>query len=180
MVPRMAAATTVSPASRGRWRREREIMILRGNWSYPTNVRFGAGRIAELPEAARAAGITRALFVTDPNLAALPMTRDAMARLEAAGIPARLYSDIRPNPVESSVRAGVDAFKDGHGGRSLDGVVAFGGGSALDAGKLIAFMAGQSRPIWDFEDIGDKWMRADGVIAPVVAGPATAGTGSEV
>jgi len=149
-------------------------MNLRANWNYPTSVRFGAGRIAELPEAVRAAGMTRPLFVTDPNLAGLPMTRDALASLAAAGIPATLFSDIRPNPVESNIRAGVAAFA-GH-----DGVVAFGGGSALDAGKLIAFMAGQSRPIWDFEDIGDNWKRADGVIAPVVAVPTTAGTGSEV
>lgn len=149
-------------------------MTLRANWNYPTSVRFGAGRIAELPEAVRAAGMARPLFVTDPNLAALPMTRDALARLEAAGIETTLFSDIRPNPVESNVREGVAAFA-GH-----DGVVAFGGGSALDAGKLIAFMAGQTRPIWDFEDVGDNWTRADGAIAPVVAVPTTAGTGSEV
>jgi alcohol dehydrogenase len=155
-------------------------MNLRATWNYPTSVRFGAGRIAELPEAARAAGIARPLFVTDPNLAALPMTRDAMARLAAAGIPAKLFSDVRPNPVESNVRAGVAAFTAGYDGRSLDGVVAFGGGSALDAGKLIAFMAGQSRPIWDFEDIGDNWTRAEAKIAPVIAVPTTAGTGSEV
>ena len=139
-------------------------MNLRANWNYPTSVRFGAGRIAELADAVRAAGIARPLFVTDPNLAALPMTREAMALLASAGIPAALFSAIRPNPVESNIRAGVDAY--GQGGH--DGVVAFGGGSALDAGKLVAFMAGQSRPIWDFEDIGDNWKRADGPIAPVV------------
>jgi len=144
------------------------------NWNYPTSVRFGAGRIEELPEAVRTAGIARPLFVTDPNLATLPMTQDALARLAAAGMPATLFSDVRPNPVESNIRAGVAAFA-GH-----DGVVAFGGGSALDAGKLVAFMAGQSRPIFDFEDTGDNWKRADGPIAPVVAVPTTAGTGSEV
>jgi alcohol dehydrogenase class IV len=144
------------------------------NWNYPTSVRFGAGRIAELPEAVRAAGITRPLFVTDPKLATLVMTTDALASLEAAGLTATLFSDVRPNPIESNVHAGVGAFA-GH-----DGVVAFGGGSALDAGKLIAFMAGQSRPVFDFEDIGDNWKRADGAIAPVVAVPTTAGTGSEV
>jgi alcohol dehydrogenase class IV len=151
-------------------------MMLRANWNYPTSVRFGLGRIAELPEAVRAAGMARPLFVTDPNLAALPMTRDALASLEAAGIPATLFADIRPNPVGSNIHAGVAAY--GLGGH--DGVVTFGGGSALDAGKLIAFMAGQSRPIWDFEDIGDNWKRADGSIAPVIAVPTTAGTGSEV
>ena len=156
-------------------------MSQRANWNYPTSVRFGAGRIDELPEAVRAAGMARPLFVTDPNLAALPMTRDAMALLAAAGIPAALFSDIKPNPVESSIRAGVAAYRPGgHDGQGHDGVVAFGGGSALDAGKLIAFMAGQSRPIWDFEDVGDNWKRADRPIAPVVAVPTTAGTGSEV
>src|SRR5262245_14297105 len=150
-------------------------MDLRGTWSYPTSVRFGAGRIAELPEAVAAAGILKPLFVTDPVLAALPMTTNAMATLAAAG--ATLFSDIKSNPVESNVRAGIAAFKAG----GHDGVVAFGGGSALDAGKLIAFAAGQTRPMWDFEDIGDNWTRADAsTIAPVVAIPTTAGTGSEV
>jgi alcohol dehydrogenase class IV len=150
-------------------------MDLRGTWSYPTSVRFGAGRIAELPAAVTAAGIRKPLFVTDPVLAALPMTAHAMAALAAAGV--ALFSEIKSNPVESNVRAGIAAFKAG----GHDGVVAFGGGSALDAGKLIAFAAGQTRPIWDFEDIGDNWTRADaGAIAPVVAIPTTAGTGSEV
>lgn len=149
-------------------------MTLRANWNYPTSVRFGAGRISELADAVRAAGMSRPLFVTDPHLATLPMTREAIGVLAAAGIEAALFSDIRPNPVESNIRAGVAAFA-GH-----DGVVAFGGGSALDAGKLVAFMAGQTRPIWDFEDIGYNWKRAEGPIAPMVAVPTTAGTGSEV
>jgi alcohol dehydrogenase len=152
-------------------------MDLRGTWSYPTSVRLGAGRIAELPEAVAAAGIHRPLFVTDPVLAALPMTAQAMTSLAAAGVPAARFSDIKSNPVESNIRAGIAAFRAG----AHDGVVAFGGGSALDAGKLIAFAAGQTRPIWDFEDVGDNWTRAEaGAIAPVVAVPTTAGTGSEV
>jgi alcohol dehydrogenase class IV len=152
-------------------------MQLRGDWNYPTSVRFGAGRIAELPAAVAAAGIRKPLFVTDPNLAMLAMTTHAMASLGASGVPATLFSDIKSNPVESNIRDGVAAFRAG----AHDGVVAFGGGSALDAGKLIAFAAGQTRPIWDFEDIGDNWKRADAsAIAPVVAVPTTAGTGSEV
>jgi alcohol dehydrogenase class IV len=152
-------------------------MQLRGNWNYPTSVRFGAGRIAELAEAARAAGIARPLVVTDPMLAKLPMIAQAMDLLAAAGIPAKLFSDIRPNPVEANIAAGVTAFKAG----GHDGVIAFGGGSGLDAGKLIAFMHGQTRPVWDFEDVGDWWTRADAAaVAPIVAVPTTAGTGSEV
>jgi alcohol dehydrogenase len=152
-------------------------MQLRGNWNYPTAVRFGAGRIAELPEAARVAGTARPLVVTDSTLAKLPMIAQAMASLAAAGIEARLFSEIRPNPVEANVAAGVTAFKAG----GHDGVIAFGGGSALDAGKLIAFMHRQTRPIWDFEDVADWWTRADAAaIAPIVAVPTTAGTGSEV
>src|SRR5262245_24163375 len=152
-------------------------MQLRGNWNYPTAVRFGAGRIAELPEAVRVAGTARPLVVTDATLVKLPMIAQAMASLAAAGIEARLFSDIKPNPVEANVAAGVAAFRAG----GHDGVIAFGGGSALDAGKLIAFMRGQTRPIWDFEDVGDWWTRADPAgIAPVVAVPTTAGTGSEV
>jgi len=152
-------------------------MPLRADWSYPTQVRFGAGRIAELGEAVRAAAVAKPLFVTDATLAALPMTEAAMARLAASGVPARLFAEVRPNPVEANIAAGLAAFRAG----GHDGVVAFGGGSALDAGKLIAFAAGQTRPIWDFEDVGDNWRRADAArIAPVVAVPTTAGTGSEV
>jgi alcohol dehydrogenase class IV len=152
-------------------------MRLSATWTYPTSVRFGAGRIAELADAVAQAGIGRPLFVTDPTLAALPMATRAMASLASAGVPATLFSDIKSNPVESNVIAGIVAFSAG----GHDGVVAFGGGSALDAGKLIAFAAGQSRPIWDFEDVDDNWRRAEaGRIAPVVAVPTTAGTGSEV
>jgi alcohol dehydrogenase len=145
---------------------------LRANWNYPTTVRFGVGRIAELPEAVKSAGMTNPLFVTDPVLAKMPMTQSAVA-----SVGAKTFFDIRPNPVDANIVAGVAAFRTG----AHDGVVAFGGGSALDAGKLIAFMAAQTRPIWDFEDIGDWWTRADPAgIAPVVAVPTTAGTGSEV
>lgn len=152
-------------------------MELRGNWNYPTTVRFGAGRISELAEAARAHGITRPLFVTDAMLAKLPITSAALEVLAQGGIPARLFSDVKPNPVESNLAAGLAAFKAG----AHDGVIAFGGGSALDLGKLIAFMSGQTRPVWDFEDVDDWWTRADANgIAPVIAVPTTAGTGSEV
>ena len=148
-------------------------MDLRANWNYPTSVRFGAGRIRELADAVQVAGMTNPLFVTDPLLANMPMTQQAAALLGSATI----FSDVRSNPIEANVTAGVAAFKRG----GHDGVVAFGGGSALDVGKLIAFMAGQTRPLWDFEDVGDLWTRANAdAVAPVVAVPTTAGTGSEV
>jgi alcohol dehydrogenase class IV len=147
------------------------------NWSYPTAVRFGPGRIKELADACRAAGITRPLLVTDAGLAKLPITTQAFGLLKEAGLPVALFSDVQSNPVESNVEAGLAVFRSG----GHDGVVAFGGGSGLDTGKVIAFMAGQTRPLWDFEDIGDWWTRADpDKIAPVVALPTTAGTGSEV
>src|SRR2546423_5078212 len=104
-------------------------MGLRGNWNYPTSVRFGAGRIAELADGVKSTGMTNPLLVTDPNLAKLPMVANALGALGAAGFPARLFADIRPNPVESNILAGIAAFKEG----GHDGVVAFGGGSALDA-----------------------------------------------
>ena len=152
-------------------------MQLRGNWNYPTSVRFGAGRIAELAEAVATAGMKRPLLVTDPRLGGLPMVRNAVAGLEAAGIPCAVFADVRPNPVAANIEAGVTALRFG----GHDGVIAFGGGSALDVGKVIAFMAGQTRPMWDFEDIGDWWTRANPLgIAPIVAVPTTAGTGSEV
>lgn len=150
---------------------------LAANWSYPTAVRFGAGRIAELTDACRAAGFVKPLLVTDAGLARLEITRRAMDILKQGGLDVALFSDVKPNPVEANLLAGVTAFRSG----GHDGVVAFGGGSGLDMGKLVAFMAGQSRPVWDFEDVGDWWTRADaGAIAPIVAVPTTAGTGSEV
>ncbi|MTH99828.1 iron-containing alcohol dehydrogenase [Roseibium sp. RKSG952] len=147
------------------------------NWSYPTSVRFGVGRIKELPEVVKASAMKNPLLVTDPGLAALPMVSDAIDSLKASGLEAAVFSDVKPNPVDSNITAGVTAYKAGN----HDGVIAFGGGSGLDAGKLIAFMSGQTRPIWDFEDIGDWWTRADPEgIAPIIAVPTTAGTGSEV
>ena len=152
-------------------------MKLAADWNYPTSVRFGAGRIKELGAAVKAAGMRKPLLVTDPTLAKLPMVAQALQVLEADAVPAKVFSDVKPNPVAANVAAGVAALKAG----GHDGVVAFGGGSALDAGKVIAFMAGQTRPMWDFEDVDDWWTRADPAgIAPIVAVPTTAGTGSEV
>ena len=152
-------------------------MSLKANWSYPTAIRFGAGRIAELPDACRAAGIERPLLVTDRGLAGLPITQNALNLLAEAGLGRALFAEVDPNPNEKNLELGVEAFRAG----GHDGVVAFGGGSGLDLGKLVAFMAGQTRPVWDFEDVGDWWTRADAAaIAPIVAVPTTAGTGSEV
>ncbi|MGI9477132.1 MAG: iron-containing alcohol dehydrogenase [Hyphomicrobiaceae bacterium] len=152
-------------------------MDLHGNWSYPTTVRMGAGRITELPQAVGSTGMKRPLVITDPHLATLPMVDNILSDLSGAGFEPGLFSDVQGNPVASNVEGGVAALRAGQ----HDGVVAVGGGSALDAGKVIAFMSGQSRPIWDFEDIGDWWTRADAsAIQPIVAVPTTAGTGSEV
>ena len=152
-------------------------MKLVGNWNYPTSVRFGSGRIAELGAAVKAAGMSRPLLVTDPRLAELAPVKRALDVLRGENIAAAVFRDVKPNPVASNVEAGLKALNAG----GHDGVIAFGGGSALDAGKVIAFMAGQTRPMWDFEDDGDWWTRADANgILPIVAVPTTAGTGSEV
>ena len=152
-------------------------MSLQGNWSYPTAIKFGAGRIKELPEACATAGMKRPLMVSDKGLADLPITQATLDILEAAGLGRGLFADVDPNPDEKNLDAGVTVYVSG----GHDGVIAFGGGSALDLGKMVAFMAGQTRPVWDFEDIGDWWTRADAeVIAPIIAVPTTAGTGSEV
>jgi len=148
-----------------------------GNWNYPTSVKFGAGRLAEIANHARAVGIDRPLLVTDIGLAANPMTARTLDLLCEAGLAAELFADIRSNPVGSNVEAGVAAYKAGR----HDGVIALGGGSALDVGKVVAFMSGQTRPLWEFEDVDDWWTRADPTgIAPVIAVPTTSGTGSEV
>ena len=152
-------------------------MSLTGNWSYPTAMKFGAGRIKELPQACATAGIKNPLLVTDRGLAALPVTQSTLDIMEAAGLGRAMFSEVDPNPNELNLDAGVAAYiAGGH-----DGVIAFGGGSGLDLGKMVAFMAGQTRPVWDYEDIDDWWTRADAAaIAPIVAVPTTAGTGSEV
>ena len=151
-------------------------MNLTSNWNYPTSVRFGPGRISELADACKATGMSKPLIVTDPGLVNMPMIGAMKASLEAAGMATAVYSDVKPNPVEANVTGGVAMFRAG----GHDGVVAVGGGSALDAGKCVAFMEAQARPIWDFEDIGDWWTRANPDFAPIVAVPTTAGTGSEV
>jgi alcohol dehydrogenase class IV len=144
------------------------------NWNYPTSVRFGPGRIAELGAAAAELEMRRPLVVTDRGLAQSEILGRALGAL---GGSARVFADVRGNPTERNVLDGLAAFRAG----GHDGVVAFGGGSALDAGKAIALMAGQRRPLFDFVDEGDNWKRVDpGGMAPAVAVPTTAGTGSEV
>lgn len=147
------------------------------NINYPTAIKYGAGRIKELAEFCKANGIKRPLVVTDKGLAAMPMVAGIMADLKKAGLKAALYADVRPNPVEENILAGCKVFKDG----KHDGVVAVGGGSGLDVGKLIALMHSQKISVFDLEDIGDWWTRANAsVISPIIAVPTTAGTGSEV
>ena len=154
-----------------------DAAALRGNWNYPTSVKFGCGRIKELADHCKALGMKRPLLITDPGLANLPMIKDAIARNEAAGLKTGLFSNIQGNPTGKNVEDGIAAYKAG----GHDGVIAFGGGSALDAAKAVALMIGQKRPIWDFEDIGDWWTRVDpNGIAPIVGIPTTSGTGSEV
>ncbi len=152
-------------------------MALTGNWSYPTNMRFGAGRIAEIGEACRAAGIAKPLLVTDRGLKSMDITTRTLDLMEAAGLGRAIFAEVDPNPSDANVEEGLKFYRDG----GFDGVIAFGGGSGLDLAKTLAFMAGQTRPVWDFEDIGDWWTRADpDGIHPIVAVPTTAGTGSEV
>jgi len=151
--------------------------VLTAAWNYPTRILHGPGRIKEIAEACRTLGIKRPLLVTDAGLAAAPITRQTLMALEEGGLSAPLFCDLKPNPVAANIEAGVAVFKSGR----HDGVIAFGGGSGLDGGKAVAFMSGQTRVIWDFEDIGDWWTRADSQgIAPIIAVPTTAGTGSEV
>ena len=149
---------------------------LTSNWNFPTKVIFGPGRIRSLAEACKQAGMRRPLLVTDPGLAGLAMVRDALAANEAVGLPTGLFSNIKGNPNGQNVEDGVRAFNDGN----HDGVIAFGGGSGLDAGKVIAFQSGQSLDWAAFEDKGDNWTKAKAdAIAPIIAVPTTAGTGSE-
>jgi len=153
------------------------MSMITANWSYPTSVKLGRGRISELADACKSLGMKKPLLITDRGLATMVITKTALDILEDAGLGRAMFADVDPNPNEKNLEAGVRAFKDG----GHDGVVAFGGGSGLDLGKCVAFMVAQTRPVWDFEDIGDWWTRANVEgIAPIVAVPTTAGTGSEV
>tara|TARA_R110002096_G_scaffold420735_1_gene625989 strand:+ start:33442 stop:34599 length:1158 start_codon:yes stop_codon:yes gene_type:complete len=147
------------------------------NWNYPTSIALGAGRINEVASECMSLGIKKPLIVTDPGLMALPFVAKLQENCAAEGLGVGLFSGVNPNPTGEDVDAGVTAFKEGN----HDGVIALGGGSSLDAGKAIALMAGQSRPLWDFEDVGDNWTRViESGVAPIIAVPTTAGTGSEV
>jgi alcohol dehydrogenase class IV len=152
-------------------------MQLKGNWNYPTSIRFGAGRIRELPDVCRSLGMSRPLLVTDPGIAKLPMVADVIRLCSDAGLSCVAYSSIQANPVGDNVMFGVATYQAG----GHDGVIAFGGGSALDVGKAVGLMVGQARPLFDFEDRDDWYMRVNVAgMAPVLAVPTTAGTGSEV
>ena len=152
-------------------------MKLQGNWNYPTSIRFGAGRIRELPEVCATLGMQRPLLVTDPALAKLSMVTDTVRACVDARLACVVYSGVQGNPVADNVMYGVATYQAG----GHDGVIAFGGGSALDVGKAIGLMVGQARPLFDFEDRADWYLRVNVAgMAPVVAVPTTAGTGSEV
>ncbi len=152
-------------------------MQLVGNWSYPTAMKFGVGRISEIADACIQSGMKKPLLVTDRGLASMDITKRTLDILEASGLGRGMFFEVDPNPTDNNAEEGVRIYREG----GYDGVVAFGGGSGLDLAKVIALMAGQTRPLWDFEDVDDWWTRANAdAIAPIVAVPTTAGTGSEV
>ena len=146
------------------------------NWNYPTSVWVGENRVKDLSEACKNLSISNPLFVTDKDLINLEMVQNIVSDLKQNYNNISIFSNFTGNPVGENVEEGVKVFNK----QKCDGVIAFGGGSGIDVGKAIAFMSGQTRPIWDFEDIGDFWKRADeNKIAPIIAVPTTAGTGSE-
>ncbi|QHF03376.1 iron-containing alcohol dehydrogenase [Pseudomonas asturiensis] len=147
------------------------------DWHYPTSIRAGAGRAAELADACRVTGIKRPLLITDQFLGSTDMIHSAVEDCRQQLGHCGLFDRVKGNPTGTNVADGLRAYKAG----DHDGVIAFGGGSALDAAKAVALMSGQTRPLWDFEDIGQNHLRANPLgIAPVIALPTTAGTGSEV
>jgi len=149
---------------------------MKSNWNYPTTVWTGENRSADIPEACLVAKIKNPLFVTDKDLFTLPMTIKTITNLKKVFKDMSVFSNFSGNPVGKNIMEGVEFYNK----HKCDGVIAFGGGSALDVGKGIAFMCGQTRSLWDFEDVGDYWKRADeSKISPIIAIPTTAGTGSE-
>jgi len=152
-------------------------MIMNANWNYPTAMRIGAGRINELAAACTEMGMKAPLLITDPGLAGLPMVNNIVANCQKAGLAIAVFCDIKPNPTGTNVENGIAAYLAGH----HDGVIAFGGGSGLDAAKAVAVAANQTCSLWDLEDIGDNWLNADpDKIPPIIGVPTTSGTGSEV
>ncbi len=153
------------------------MQTLSAAWNFPTAIRVGENTAKNVAAECQRLGMASPMLVTDPGLAAMPMVQELIHLCEQAGLKVALFSDIKSNPSGENVELGVQRFKQGQ----HDSVIAFGGGSALDAGKAIAFMAGQTLPLWAFEDIGDNWSKADSAaIKPLIAIPTTAGTGSEV
>ena len=150
---------------------------MNANWNYPTAMRTGAGRINELAAACIEFGMKAPLLITDPGLAGLPMVANIVASCEQAGLSIAVFSDIKSNPTGTNVEDGIAAYRAGN----HDGVIAFGGGSGLDAAKAVAVAANQSCSLWDLEDVGDNWLNADAdKIPPIIGVPTTSGTGSEV
>ena len=146
------------------------------NWNYPTTMWVGENRINDIAVACKSLGIAKPLLVTDKGLAETDIVKNTLSILDQNKLSTKIYSNVVGNPTGQNVNEGVESFKK----NSCDGVIAFGGGSGLDVGKAIAFMSGQSLPIWDFEDVGDNWTKANSdKIAPIIAVPTTAGTGSE-
>ena len=146
------------------------------NWNYPTTMWVGENRINDIAIACKSLGINKPLLVTDKGLADSDIVKNALSILKNQNINTKLYSNVFGNPTGKNVKEGVESFKK----NNCNGVIAFGGGSGLDVGKAVAFMSGQTLPIWDFEDIGDNWTKANSdKIAPIIAVPTTAGTGSE-
>lgn len=150
---------------------------MNANWNYPTAIRVGSDRLSEIGDCCLSLNMGNPLLITDPGIKDFPFIKEAVDSCKASGLDCDVFSDVQPNPTGTNIEQGVTAFNLGH----HDGVIAIGGGSALDAGKAIALMARQGISIWELEDIGDNWTRADVAgIAPIVAVPTTAGTGSEV
>jgi len=150
---------------------------LQGDWNYPTSIRFGIGCVADLYDTCKKLNMTKPLLVTDSGLAKLNMVTDLIESNKIKGLDIQVFSDVKPNPTGDNVQQGVYFYKK----NECDGVIAFGGGSGIDAGKTIALMAAQEYSLWDFEDVGVNWKRVNPQgIAPCIAIPTTAGTGSEV
>ena len=150
---------------------------MNANWNYPTAIRVGSDRLSEIGDCCLSLNMGNPLLITDPGIKDFPFIKEAVDSCKASGLDCDVFSDVQPNPTGTNIEQGVTAFNSG----DHDGVIAIGGGSALDAGKAIALMAKQGISIWELEDVGDNWTKADSAgIAPIVAVPTTAGTGSEV
>jgi len=143
--------------------------------SYLTTIRFGCGILSEIPEDLDALSIQRPLIVTDKGVIAAGLVERLFAVMPT-GMPRLIFDEVPSNPTEEAAYAALSLYRD----NTCDGVIGFGGGSPIDLAKAVAILATHPEPLARYAAIEGGLGRITDRVAPVIAIPTTAGTGSEV